>query len=56
MFMIEANAINASVQREARLVGGGSAINVGRLGPARLVDWERFRGRNGRKRLDQAGV
>ena len=42
MYMIEANQINASVQREARLVGGGSAINVGAWVRPRLVDWDGF--------------
>src|SRR4051812_3913692 len=28
MYMIEANQINASTQREPKLVGGGSAVNV----------------------------
>ena len=32
MYMIEANQINASVQREPRVVGGGSYINLAGVG------------------------
>ena len=49
MFMIQANLINASVQREARLVGGGSAINVGAWVRPRLVDWDGFSDETGVK-------
>jgi choline dehydrogenase-like flavoprotein len=42
MYMIESNQINASVQREARVVGGGSFINVGAWVRPRLVDWDGF--------------
>ena len=47
MYMIEANQINASVQREPRLVGGGSAINVGAWVRPRLVDWDGFSAETG---------
>jgi choline dehydrogenase-like flavoprotein len=42
MYMIEANPINASVAREARVVGGGSLINVGAWVRPRSVDWDGF--------------
>ena len=42
MYMIEANQINASVQREPRVVGGGSYINCGAWVRPRTVDWDGF--------------
>ena len=42
MYMIESNQINASTSREARVVGGGSAINVGAWVRPRSVDWPGF--------------
>jgi choline dehydrogenase-like flavoprotein len=42
MFMNQSNPILESVQREARLVGGGSQINVGAWIRPRLVDWDGF--------------
>jgi choline dehydrogenase-like flavoprotein len=47
MYMIQANQINASVQREPRLVGGGSAINVGAWVRPTLVDWAGFESETG---------
>src|SRR3954447_1233351 len=47
MYMIEANQINASVQREARVVGGGSYINCGAWVRPRLVDWDGFASETG---------
>lgn len=49
MYMVEANPINASVQREARVVGGGSFINVGAWVRPRLVDWDGFAAETGVK-------
>ncbi len=42
MFMDEANPASNAVQREARVVGGGSYINVGAWVRPRLVDWDGF--------------
>jgi len=42
MYMIEANPINASIAREARVVGGGSFINVGAWIRPRSIDWPGF--------------
>lgn len=42
MFMNQAVPIQESVQREARLVGGGSHINCGAWVRPRLVDWTGF--------------
>jgi choline dehydrogenase-like flavoprotein len=42
MFMNQANPILESVQREARLVGGGSHINCGAWVRPRIVDWTGF--------------
>ena len=42
MYMIEANPINASIAREARVVGGGSYINVGAWIRPRRIDWDGF--------------
>jgi len=42
MYMTVANPIQATVQREARVVGGGSFINVGAWLRPRLVDWDGF--------------
>ena len=47
MYMIEGNQINASTQREPRLVGGGSAVNVGAWVRPRLVDWDGFAAETG---------
>lgn len=47
MYMIEGNQINASTQREPRLVGGGSSINVGAWVRPRLVDWDGFASETG---------
>jgi choline dehydrogenase len=48
-FMIEANQINASTSREARVVGGGSAINVGAWIRPRIIDWPGFEAETGVK-------
>jgi len=42
IFMDESNPASSAVQREARVVGGGSLINVGAWVRPRLVDWDGF--------------
>lgn len=42
MYMNFSNPIQASVQREPRIVGGGSFINVGAWVRPTLVDWDDF--------------
>jgi choline dehydrogenase len=42
MYMDQSNPFTASVQREPRLVGGGSHVNVGAWLRPRLVDWDGF--------------
>jgi choline dehydrogenase-like flavoprotein len=48
MYMDESNPAGASVQREPRVVGGGSFINVGAWLRPTLVDWQGF--------IDETGV
>ena len=47
MYMIKANPINASIAREARVVGGGSFINVGAWVRPRRIDWDGFAAETG---------
>ena len=42
MYMNASNALQVSVQREPRVVGGGSYINVGAWVRPRAVDWDGF--------------
>jgi len=42
MYMIEGNQINASTQREPRVVGGGSSLNVGAWLRPRAIDFDGF--------------
>src|SRR5579863_1596636 len=42
MYMDQSNPTAASAQHEAKLVGGGSAINVGAWLRPRAVDWDGF--------------
>lgn len=42
IFQDESNPSSSAVQREARVVGGGSFINVGAWVRPRLVDWDEF--------------
>ena len=42
MYMSEASPLAVSVQREGRVVGGGSFINVGAWIRPRLIDWDGF--------------
>jgi choline dehydrogenase-like flavoprotein len=41
-YMSRANPLSVTMQREARVVGGGSHINVGAWVRPRLVDWDDF--------------
>lgn len=47
MYMDESNPAGITVQREPRVVGGGSFINVGAWLRPRLVDWDGFSGETG---------
>jgi len=49
MFMDQSNPFARTAQHEARLVGGGSAINVGAWLRPRLVDWDGFAAETGVK-------
>jgi choline dehydrogenase-like flavoprotein len=42
MYMDQSNPFATTAQREAKLVGGGSAVNVGAWLRPRLVDWDGF--------------
>ena len=42
MYMDQSNPFTATAQREARIVGGGSSVNVGAWLRPRLVDWTGF--------------
>lgn len=42
IFQDESNPASSAVQREAKIVGGGSFINVGAWVRPRLVDWDGF--------------
>jgi choline dehydrogenase len=42
MYMDQSNPFTFTAQHEARLVGGGSAVNVGAWLRPRLVDWDGF--------------
>jgi choline dehydrogenase-like flavoprotein len=42
MYMSQANPVQETIQREAKVVGGGSFINVGAWIRPRLVDWDGF--------------
>ncbi|GAB4109082.1 MAG: GMC family oxidoreductase N-terminal domain-containing protein [Acidobacteriota bacterium] len=47
MYMDRSNPFSATAQREARLVGGGSAINVGAWLRPRIIDFEGFQEETG---------
>jgi long-chain-alcohol oxidase len=42
MYMDQSNPFSATAQREPRIVGGGSSVNVGAWLRPRLVDWDGF--------------
>ena len=47
MYMDRSNPFSSTAQHEARLVGGGSAVNVGAWLRPRLVDWDGFASETG---------
>jgi choline dehydrogenase len=47
MYMDQSNPFSFTAQHEAKLVGGGSAINVGAWLRPRLVDWDGFNAETG---------
>lgn len=47
MYMDQSNPFTASVQREPRIVGGGSFVNVGAWLRPRKVDWDGFTAETG---------